>query len=170
MQSEVFLPSLEWIPTILKWVGGGTLAGMIGLFVTWKTTLPVIAIEGVSDKSKKFNSESRLKIKNIGKLDAVKIEFEVSEMDLTVGTNEFIGANMAKVSRDIPRLSGGESAEITVMVGVHFGSGTQVRKCKYILHIVYRAKFIFSKKMTRKWRVELRNFEDGFYWNATPST
>jgi len=168
MPVEIPALLLEGIPKILHWSTGGTLVSFLALYITWRTTLPQLAIDGTSDKSKKYNSESRLKLKNIGKLDAVNIICAVENMKLTFGSTS-ITANLKGNIHRISCLSAGEVAEITTMVGFDFNSAIQITKCTYLLRATYEARFLFFKRTLKKnWTIDLRNFEDGFNWTATP--
>src|SRR6266851_9181287 len=74
-QSESGMPTdptiLDVSLTIFKWLGATSLVGVLGLFSAWLAFPPELVIEGVVDKSKVFNSESKMKIKNTGRLPAL---------------------------------------------------------------------------------------------------
>ncbi|GAB3401177.1 hypothetical protein GCM10027318_08540 [Massilia agilis] len=130
---------------------------------------PELAIESVIDKSKKFNSESRIKIKNLGKLPAINIFCDVHDGDIRMGPIKLKMTAINTGSTRIHKLSGGESAETSVTPGVHLSEAAQLTTFSYVLRLKYEAKILFfKKKFSKKWKVELRNFEDGFSWNIAP--
>jgi hypothetical protein len=152
---------------ILQWLGVSSLAGFLALYTAWLGFPPELFIETVVDKSKKFSSESRIKIKNSGKLPALGIRANVE--NFRAKTRE-AGDSVLTVEwkTDGPtvasRLASGESSEISISPGVEF-MGAQISECSYELRVVYHAKLFWLRRQFKKrWRVELRAFDDGFDW------
>lgn len=82
----------EWLQvskSILQWLGVPSLAGFLGLYAAWITFPPELIIEGVADKSKKFNTKSKIKIKNNGVLPALLISAQLSKLYAVINTNRF---------------------------------------------------------------------------------
>lgn len=156
--------------TIWHWIGGGSLLGILSLYGTWLAFPPELVIEGVIDKSKSFGSESRIKIKNIGRLPALTISADVENLCARIGTNTIKDCGIFNGRPVIARLANSETAEITITPGVSIGPGISVSEFSYLLTLKHRAKlFLFTKKFKKQWRVELRNFQDGFAWHIVPA-
>jgi hypothetical protein len=154
---------------ILQLLGVTSLAGFLALYAAWLAFPPELVIEAVVDKSKKFNSESRIKIKNNGKLPALEIKADVENLCAVIATNRFQNCGIFNGPSAVSRLSGGESAEISISPGVGFGQGMQITEFSYVLTLKHHAKlFFFRKEFQKRWKVELRNFEDGFAWHIVP--
>jgi hypothetical protein len=161
---------LEGSTTLLRWLGATSLLGALGLYVAWITLPPELVIEAVVDKSKKFNSESRIKIKNNGKMPALAIKADVENLCAVIATNRFENCGIFNGPSAVARLAGGESAEISISPGVGFGQGMQITEFSYTLILKHQAKvFFFHKKFQKRWKVELRNFADGFAWHVVPA-
>jgi hypothetical protein len=170
MPQEISQVVLEGAGSVLKWLGATSLASIIGFWTAWIAFPPELVIESVTDKSKKFNTESRIKIKNIGKLPAHDIECNVVNLRIRFGGFSIGDGNFSGIgSQMIHRLSGGESTETTVTPGMGFQEAGQISELAYTLVLEYSAKlFGRRKRFAKKWRIELRNFEDGFSWNWKP--
>jgi|GEM_PF-1972478 len=156
------------VTTLVGFLGVTSLGGLLTLYLTFLGLLPKLSIEGVVDRSKKFNSESRIKIKNIGKLSAWNIRHEANSLKVKVGGITVNDGTMS-IYADLPgHLTGGESVE-TAIVGQFLGGGSvSIAELNYILVLRYEARFLFFRKqLSRRWRVELRTFEDGFSWNIS---
>jgi len=170
MFQELSPEILQTGQSILKFLGATTVSGFLGLWGAWIAFPPELVIEAVSDKSKKFNLESRLKIKNIGKLRAFDVHCNAENLTFLAGAICVKNCSVAdNGDQYIPRLSGGESAEASVTPGVNFSSATQATEFSYTLLLKYHARMIgLRKTFEKKWKVELRTFEDGYSWNVTP--
>ena len=156
--------------TILQWLGATSIASFLALYAACLAFPPELVIEAVVDKSKKFNSESRIKIKNNGKLPAIAIQADVENLCAVIATNRFENCGILNGPHAVARLAGGESAEISVSPGFGFSQGMQITEFTYILTLKHHAKlFFFRKEFKKKWKVELRNFEDGFAWHIVPA-
>lgn len=159
---------LEGSTTLLQWLGATSLLSAIGLYSAWLAFPPELVIDAVVDKSKKSNSESRIKIKNNGRLPALGIKAEVENLNALIGTNRFINSGLFSPSNMVTRLSGGESTEISISPGIRLDPGKQIAEFSYLLTLRHHAKLFFRRKDFQKsWKVELRNFEDGFAWHIT---
>lgn len=163
-------PELQQVSiSLLQWLGVPSLVGFLSLYVAWLTFPPELVIESVVDKSNKFNSESRIKIKNNGKLTAIDIKAEVENLYASIESNSFKVKAIINYSNAVSRLSSGEHTDISISPCFHIGQGTHITSFSYILILKYHAKlFSFRKEFKKQWRVELRTFEDGFAWNIVP--
>ena len=153
---------------ILKWLvvslGVSSIAGFLALYTELLGFPPELLIETVSDKGK-FPSESRITIKNCGKLPALDIRYDILECfaETESGILELSLKNRPRLAS---RLACGEHTEIPILPKVQFDGGAQLIKCSYELALVYHAKLFWLRKRFRKvWRVRLRVFDDGFNWN-----
>ena len=156
---------LETITTVLTYLGVPFVVSLLGLYLAFLGLLPEIVIEGVSDKSKVFNSESKLIVRNIGKLPARSIKADVEDFNLYVNTNRFTNCSAVGGPAVASRLSSGESSEISISPGINFGDGARIDEFDYKLTLKYFAKLLFFKKAFSKvWKIELKNRADGFYW------
>jgi len=153
---------------LLQLLGVTSVAGFIALYSAWLRFPPEILIEAISDRSKKLNSESRIKIKNSGKLPALKIETEIEQLNATIGGIEIRNCAVKNSPSVIPRLSAGETTEISVSPGVATEHGVELSAFSYVLRIRCHTRlFRIKRTFAKTWKVELRNFEDGFAWYAT---
>jgi len=165
MSIEVNKWIFEHAIQLLQMLGITSLVGFIALYSAWLNFPPEIMVDAISDKSKKLNSESRIKIKNSGKLPALRIETEIEQLNATIAGIQIKNCAINNSPSVIPRLSGGETAEITVSPGITTQQGVQLSEFNYILKIrCYTKLFFFKRTFNKTWKVELRNFEDGFAW------
>lgn len=156
--------------TLLQWLGVPSLAGFLALYASWLAFPPELVVEAVIDKSKEFNSESRIKIKNNGKLAALDIKADANNVCAKIGGATFQNCTIILGGNIVARLSGGESAEISVSPGFGFGEGMKITELSYMLTLKHRAKlFFFHKDFQKRWNVSLRNFKDGFAWHIVPT-
>ena len=159
---------LERAIQMLQVLGITSVAGFIALYSAWLAFPPEILIEAISDKSKKLNSESRIKIKNSGKLPALKIETEIEQLNAIIGGIRMNNCAVKKSPNVIPRLSAGETTEISVSPAIATEHGVELSAFSYLLKMRYYAKlFLIKRTFSKKWKVELRTFEDGFAWQTT---
>lgn len=165
-QPELLALSLS----ILKWLGISSVAGFLGLYATWLRFPPELVIDTVVDKSKKFQSESKIRVRNSGTLPAHRITADAESIHAQIG-----GMNMKDVGafsgREIvSRLSSGESAEITISPGIQMDQAMEITRFSYTLTLKCEAKlFFFKKKLRKRWTIELRNFEGGYDWQVAPA-
>lgn len=161
---------LQAAKSLLLWLGAPSLLGFLSLYGAWLAFPPELVIEGVVDKSKAFGSESRIKIKNIGRLPAQAISADVENLCARIGTNTFKDCGIFNGRPVVGRLAHSETAEISISPGVSIGPGIPVSEFSYLLTLKHRAKLFFlAKEFKKQWRVELRTFHDGFAWHVTPA-
>lgn len=161
---------LELSKSILLWLGVPSLAGFLSLYAAWLAFPPELVVEAVVDKSKKFNSESRIKVKNNGKLPALGIKADAENICARIGGLTMKDCGIFNGQNVVGRLSSGETTEISVSPGVGFGQGMQITEFTYLLTLKHQAKlFFFRKEFKKQWKVELRNFEDGYAWHVVPA-
>ena len=157
----------EIIIAILKILGITSAVGLIGLYLAFLGFLPEIVIEGVIDKSKRFNSESRLKIKNNGRLSAHSVRADVHDLNVKIGGLQM--TNCAAVGCGPPvasKLSSGETTETTIRPGIEVQGNLE--QFDYVLTLKYYAKLLICKKnFSKKWKVALNNYPDGYSWDVT---
>jgi hypothetical protein len=132
--------------SLLQWIGVPSLAGFLTLYAAWIVFPPELVIEAVVDKSKKFNSESRIKIKNNGKLPALEIKADAENVCALIGGITMKDCGFFNGSNAVARLSSGESAEISVSPGVGFGQAMQLTEFSYTLTLKHHAKLFFFRK------------------------
>ncbi|KZC36455.1 MULTISPECIES: hypothetical protein [Rhodanobacter] len=166
MESTLLDVSLK----LLAGLGVTSVAGFLSLYAAWISFPPELVVDAVIDKSKKFNSESRIKIKNSGKLPALAVQADAENVCARIGGLTMRNCGFFNGPHVFPRLSGGEAAEISVSPGIGFGQAMQISEFSYRLTLIYRTKLLFlGKSFKKSWGVELRNFEDGYAWNVTPA-
>lgn len=151
---------------ILKALGATSVLGIIGLLTAWIAFPPELVIEGVVDKSKAFNSESKIKVKNTGRLPALSITGDAENVCAKIGGLVMKNCGFFGGPIRISRLSHGETSEISVRPGIGLDQGMHISEFSYLLTLKYRAKlFGLKKEFTKRWQVELRNFQDGYSWD-----
>ena len=134
---------LEHAIQLLQVLGFTSLAGFIALYSAWLAFPPEILIEAISDRSKKLNSESRIKIKNSGKLPALKIETEIEQLNATIGGIRLKNCAVKNSPNVIPRLSAGETAEISISPAIATEHGVELSAFSYLLRVRCHAKLFF---------------------------
>jgi len=156
---------LETITAVLAYLGIPFVVSLLGLYLAFLGFLPEIVVEGVIDKSQIFNSESKLIIRNAGKLAARSIQADVEDFNVYVNTNRFSGGSMTGGPNVASQLANGESTEISITPGMIFGDGMHIDELTYKLTLKYHARLLFLRKSFSKiWNVELKNRPDGFHW------
>ena len=121
---------------------------------------------GFKDKTKN-NFESRLVVKNIGKIPAFNIILDFSKMNFTVGGISMSDCNSTDCGIPITKLAAGETTEIPALPHIGMPAGTNVNTCDYILKIKYELRLPFYKTIMDKiWHIELRNSGDEFVWQV----
>jgi len=164
--SSLLNASLE----LLKWLGATSIVGFLGLYVSWLSFPPELVVDGVVDKSKELSSESRIKIKNNGKLPALKITLSAENLCAQFGGITMENCAVVIGPSVVGRLSNGESAEISVSANIHPGDGMKLVRFSYLLTLRYSARLFFlTKAFKKRWNVSLTTFEDGFAWHVTPA-
>jgi len=159
---------LEHAVQLLKVLGVTSLVSFVALYSAWLAFPPEILIEAISDKSKKLNSESRIKIKNSGRLPAVGVITEIEQLNATIGGIQLRNCAVKNSPNVIPRLSAGETTEISVSPAIATEHGIQLSAFSYLLKLHWHAKlFLIKRTVTKTLKVELRIFEDWFAWQTT---
>ena len=152
---------------MLEFLGITSVVGLVTIYLAFLGFLPEIVVEGVSDKSKRLNSESQLKIKNNGRLSAHSVRADSHNLNVKIGGLQM--TNCAAVNCGPPiaeKLSGGETTEMTIRPGIEAHGNFE--QFDYVLTLKYCAKLLFFKKnFSKKWRIELKNFPDGYSWGVT---
>ena len=156
----------EVLSQVLPWLGATSVASGLALYSAWLAFPPELVIEAVVDKSKTFNSESKIKIKNIGRLPALNIKADVENLCAKFAGIQMNDCGFFDFSDVAAKLSFGETSEISIRPGISLGQGISISEFSYILILKHRAKLLFlNKQITKKWKVELRNFADGYSWD-----
>lgn len=152
--------------TVATWVIPTSLVGLVTLYLTFISLLPKLSVESVVDRSKRFASESRLKIKNLGRLPAWNIRHDVQKLNLQFG-NMVITNGEISIIDDLPgHLSAGESTQTKILGQIYRGGPIPINHMDCTLVLRYEARFLlFRKQLSRQWRVELRHLDDGFAWD-----
>ncbi len=168
MTQEVDPTLLEQALSTLKYLLPTSIAGLIALYTAWVALPPELRLEGTADKSKKFNTKSRLVVKNSGKIPAHNVKADVENLCAEINTNTFKDCGFFDGPNVIGKLSGGETSEISISPGFHVEGDMGFDAFSYILTLKYHANILgLKKQMSRKWKVELNNFADGYSWNIT---
>jgi len=166
MPLEIDPKILEVSLKILKWLGVTSVASFLSLYAAWLTFPPHLVIEGVIDKSKTFNSESKMKIKNNGLLPAISVKADAENVCAQIGGITLKDCGFYGGPNVIGKLTHNESAEITIRPGICMDNGMRMSSFSYVLILKYKAKLFFLEKdMQKRWQVNLRNFEDGYSWD-----
>lgn len=149
-----------------RWLGGGSLVGLLSLFAAWLKFRPELGIEGTVNHSKTLSAESRLRIKNLGALPALDIKADVTNFCAQVGGITFKDNNLLNFPAGAKRISGGETVEISVTPGVSIQGAFTITEFSYDLKLRYSTKlFLFTKHFSKQWRIELRPFQGGYAWH-----
>lgn len=172
MLTSLFDPAtIDIVSTFMTWVGIPSLFGFVSLYVLWISLPPEISIDSVADKSKNFNSESCIKIKNLGKLPALNITATVTNLNVKLNGITMRDCQISNAPGSIPRLANGEYSEISITPGVKTTSGAKYTEFSYTLQLSYSAKlFLVSRSFNKLWKVELRNLGNEFTWNVSIAT
>jgi hypothetical protein len=156
----------EIVVTIIQWIGIPSITALILFYLAFIGLLPELVIEGVADKSAKFSSESKLIIRNVGKLGAIGIQANVEDVTFRINTISLTDGLVSGGPTVAGRLASGESTEISVTSGIGLGSA-RPDEFRYKLTLSYDARLIFLKKsFAKQWSVELKNRPDGHHWEV----
>lgn len=159
--------SLSLLWSELNWLGGSIL-GILGFIVIIYTIRPNLTIERVIDKHNRLAFESRLLIKNLGKLPAYNIWPNVYHCHFRVGGLKEDNLTLFYNGQPTEKLSGGETMEIATLPQVIIPPGIPIDECIYQLVLEYEARLPFyrkyHKKLKKKYRVELRPLGEEFAW------
>ena len=141
-----------------------SIVSIMGGLVAYYAFPPNISIEETKDKINQ-NLESRFVIKNIGKLPAEKIVYDVLNLDFQTEGGKLTGNYAHDCGKAVLRLGSGEKTEIPVLP--HFGTlfGSAANSCSYTLAINYEIPLPFYRpKRTKKWLVKLVINKDNYAW------
>jgi len=167
MPIEIDKDILNYASQLFQLLGFSSILGFITLYSACLAFPPEIIVDAITDKSVRLNSESRIKIKNTGRLPALKIKTEIENLNATIAGIQMHNCSIKDGLKIIPRLSRGETAEFSISPGISTAHGVQLSEFNYILNISCHTKLFFIKRtFKKKWKVELRNFKDGFAWCA----
>ena len=164
MNPEIIEQLLHYGWVALQIFGATSILGIIGFLTAYYAFPPNLAIEEVLDKSK-HNFESRLLIKNIGKMPAFGVVSDVSKMNFVMGGLNMTNMNTTDCGSPITKLASGEKTEIPAVPHVGMPVGSSLQSCDYVLKLKYDFRLPFYTKVFEKiWHVELRNTGDDFTW------
>lgn len=166
MSPEIIDQLLGYGSIALQLFGATSILGIIGFLTAYYAFPPNITIEEVKDKIKN-NFESRLVVKNIGKIPAFNITLDFSKMNFTAGGISITDCSATDCGTPIRKLAAGEKTEIPALPHMGMPAGTIINTCDYILKIKYEFRLPFYKTLIDKvWHVELRNSGDEFVWQV----
>jgi hypothetical protein len=158
---------IEYGGVALQLFGATSLIGMIGFLTVYYAFPPNLSIEEVKDKTK-HNYESRLVLKNIGKMPAFNVVVDVAEMNFMMGGINMTNMNTTDCGVPISRLSAGEKTEIPAVPHVGMPVGTSLNSCDYKLGLKYEFRLPFyTTLITKNYYVELRNSQEDFTWQVS---
>lgn len=159
----------DTVITILGVIGITSLVGVVSLYFAFLGWLPNIVVEGVADKSELLNSESKLIIKNSGQLTAREIRADCHNVNVILGGLTISDCAFVNCGPPVAgKLSKDESTEMTIRPGLGLDSGGKFEKYEYTLTLKYHARLLmYKKQFAKKWRVELKNYPDGFAWHVS---
>ena len=152
---------------LLKFLGATSLLGLIVMVAAYYAFPPNLSLEEIKDKGK-INFESRLVVKNIGKLPAFNVVVDVAKMNFVMGGLNV--TNIATTDCGVPteKLASGEIMEIPVCPHVAVPPGSNLQSCDYDLILKYDLRLLFFKKLLKKrWHVELRMTDTDFTWQTS---
>jgi hypothetical protein len=164
MSPETAEQFLNYGSIALQIFGATSILGIIGFLTAYYAFPPNLSIEEVKDKTK-HNFESRLIIKNIGKIPAFNIVADVSTMNFVMGGINMTNMNTTDCGVPITKLASGEKTEIPAVPHVGMPVGSSLQSCDYTLKLKYEFRLPFYKTiMEKSWHVELRNTGKEFTW------
>lgn len=152
---------------VLQIVGATSLLGVFAFLTAWYALPPNLSIEEVKKKGR-FNFESRLSIRNIGRLPAFNVIVDVEKMNLVMGGINM--QDMTAIDCGVPTqcLAAGETMELPACPHVGVPPGTNLASCDYELILKYEQRMLFFKRhLKKRYHVELRNSGDEFTWQFT---
>jgi len=168
MPLETSQVSLAAALPMLQWLGITTLAGAIAFVLALYKLPPRLSIIEIKDRSPAHSFESRIIIKNIGKLPAYNVWANVICLYLTIGTTTVEGMRLSRNGRPVSKLDSDEVFNIPAIPQVGAPVGVQIDKCSYRLEVEYECKILwYTKSLKRYWNIELRNWGQGFVWQFT---
>lgn len=167
MNPDYFEQFLHYGSIALQIFGATSVLGILGFLTAYYAFPPNLSIDEVKDKLN-FNFESRLVLKNIGKIPAYNIVLDICEMNFVVGGLNMKNMNATDCGVPIAKLASGEKTEIPAMPHVGMPVGSNLISCDYKLKIKYELRLPFYRTILEKnYYVELRNSVDGFTWQVS---
>ena len=167
MSAEVVNQLLHYGSIALQIFGATSILGVIGFLTAYYAFPPNLSIEEVKDKTR-HNFESRLAIKNIGKIPAFNIVTDVSAMNFVIGGLNMTNMSTTDCGAPITKLASGEKTDIAAVPHVGMPVGSSLQSCGYNLKLKYEFRLPFYKTIIEKiWHVELRNSGDEFTWQVS---
>ena len=164
MSPETLDQLLNYGSIALQIFGATSILGVIAFLTAYYAFPPNLSIEEVKDKTK-HNFESRLVIKNIGKIPAFNIVTDVSTMNFVMSGINMTNMNATNCGAPITKLASGEKTEIPSVPHVGMPVGTSLQSCEYTLKLKYEFRLPFYKTILEKiWFVELRNSGNEYTW------
>ncbi|PCJ46362.1 MAG: hypothetical protein COA74_13940 [Gammaproteobacteria bacterium] len=130
---EIDQQTLQFSIMIFKFLGIGTIGGFIALYSAWLAFPPEIIIEGIIDKSKSFNSESKIKVKNTGRLPALSVKADAEKICAKIGGMTMQDCGIKNGPDVIGRLTHNETSEISIRPGIALGQGMKISEFSYEL-------------------------------------
>ena len=166
MSPETLEQLLNYGSIALQIFGVTSILGIIAFITAYYAFPPNLSIEEVKDKTK-HNYESRLVIKNIGKIPAFNIVTDVSAMNFVAGGINMTDMNATDCGTPITKLASGEKTEIPAVPHVGMPVGSSLQSCDYMLKLKYEFRLPFYKTILEKnWYVQLRNSGDEYTWQT----
>jgi len=151
----------------LQIFGITSIMGVIGFFTAYYTFPPNLSIEEVKEKTK-HNFESRLIIKNIGKIPAFNVILDISNMNFIIGGINMTNMNTTDCGVPITKLASGEKTEISAVPHIGMPVGSSFQSCDYTLNLKYEFRLPFYKTIMKKnYYIELRNSNEEFTWQVS---
>lgn len=167
MSPELIDQFLHYGGIVLQVFGVTSILGVISFLTAYYAFPPNISIEEVKDKIK-YNFESRLVLKNIGKLPAFNVVVDVSEMNFVMGGINMTNMNTTDCGVPISKLASGEKTEIPAVPHVGMPVGSSLQSCDYKLKLKYEFHLPFYKTiMDKLYYVELRNSGVEYTWQVS---
>ena len=167
MNPEVIDQLLLYGGIALQVFGATSIFGIIGFLTAYYAFPPNLSIEEVKDKTK-HNFESRLVLKNIGKIPAFNVIADVSEMNFVMGGMNMTNMNATDCGIPISKLASGEKTDIPAVPHVGMPVGSSLQSCDYKLKLKYEFRLPFYKTIMEKhYYVELRNSGEEFTWQVS---
>ena len=164
MLQEIIQQIWQATMPILAGVGITSLTAAFAFLVAYYAFPPNLSVEEVKDKGK-HNFESRLVVRNIGKLPAFNIVADVANMNLVMGGINVTNMNTTDCGSPTNKLASGEKMEIPACPHVGMPAGTSLQSCDYTLTLKYQFRLPFYKTILEKhWYVELRNSGEEYTW------
>ena len=161
----------QYLPLIslgVKWLVGTSLVGLVGFLVTIQVLLPNLSIERVIDKHNTLAFESRLLVKNLGRLPAYNIWANVFNCRFRGGGLAIGDITLTYNGQPTKKLGAGETMEVATLPQVGTTPGIQIEECEYRLMLEYQARlFFYRKKIIKAWHIELRPLGGDFTWQFT---